>query len=131
MDGHGLRLCATFSRAMAIRDSNAFLSPLFPGRSVLFFTAISRWLFLLETTVLLLGLRWAGTARWRRSNFRGHDLDVPHAVSVPPAVGRHDHLALVIVEGGFFCSRAVCRTRNLALVVLMLAVMNLRAGLDV
>ena len=102
---------------------NAFLSTLFPGRSALFFR-VSRALFL-GTTVLLLGLRWAGRLD-DSQQFRG--MIWTFLMLCPYLLPSEDTiLALVIMEGDFFRARGVAR--NLALVMLMLALMNLRAGL--
>jgi hypothetical protein len=103
--------------------ANAFFSTLFPGHSTAFFTA-SRILFL-GTTALLLALRWAGRIG-ASQQFRGMIWNF--LMLCPYLLPSEDTiLALVVVEGDFFRARGAIR--NIALVLLMLAIMNLRAGL--
>jgi hypothetical protein len=103
--------------------ANAFFSTLYPGHSTAFFAA-SRILFL-GTTALLLALRWAGRIG-ASQHFRGMIWNF--LMLCPYLLPSEDTiLALVIVEGDFFRARGAIR--NVALVLLMLAIMNLRAGL--
>jgi len=103
--------------------ANAYFSTLFPGHSALFFTA-SRVLFL-GSTLLLLTLRWMGRLTGSQ-HFRG--MIWTFLMLCPYLLPSEDCvLCLLIVEGGFFRSRNIWRDG--ALLVLMLAIMNLRAGL--
>jgi hypothetical protein len=103
--------------------ANAYFSTLFPGHSGLFFTA-SRLLFL-GLTAFLLALRWTGRLT-PSQHFRG--MIWTFLMLCPYLLPSEDCIiCLLIVEGGFFRSRNVWR--NGALVLLMLAIMNLRAGL--
>jgi hypothetical protein len=103
--------------------ANAFFSTLFPGHNALFFTA-SRWLFL-ATTALLLSLRWAGRVT-PSQQFRGMIwiflMLCPYLLPSEDAI-----LCLLVVEGDFFRARGA--GRNIALLLLMLGIMNLRDGL--
>jgi len=103
--------------------ANAVFSTLFPGHSGLFFTA-SREAFL-AMTALLVALRWLG-----RIDFSQHlrGMIWVFLMLCPYLLPSEDTiLCLLIVEGRFF--RAGGMARNVALVVLLLAIMNLRAGL--
>jgi hypothetical protein len=116
-----------FLRAVFTRHGdtglNAFVSTLFPGHSAFFFTT-SRALFL-GATALLLRLRWTGRIT-PSQHFRG--MIWTFLMLCPYLLPSEDTiLALLLVEGGFF--RAQGAGRNVALVLLMLALMNLRAGL--
>ena len=103
--------------------ANAFFSTLLPGHSGTFFTA-SRLLFL-GATALLLALRWVGRLD-ASQHFRG--MVWTFLMLCPYLLPSEDTIvALVIVEGDLFRARGA--VRNIALVLLMLAVMNLRAGL--
>jgi hypothetical protein len=104
--------------------ANAYFSTLFPGHSALFFTA-SRLLFL-GTTGLLLVLRGMGRLT-ASQHFRG--MIWTFLMLCPYLLPSEDCvLCLLIVEGDFFRSRTIWR--NAALLLLMLAIMNLRAGLN-
>jgi len=103
--------------------ANAFFSTLFPGHSGLFFNA-SRVAFLAMTAVLL-ALRWLG-----RIDFSQHlrGMIWTFLMLCPYLLPSEDTiLCLLVVEGTFF--RAGGTVRNVALVALMIAIMNLRAGL--
>jgi cbb3-type cytochrome oxidase subunit 3 len=103
--------------------ANAYFSTLFPGHTALFFTA-SRFLFM-GATALLLALRWMGRLT-SSQQFRG--MIWTFLMLCPYLLPSEDCiLCLLIVEGGFFRSRNLLRDG--ALVLLMLAIMNLRAGL--
>lgn len=103
--------------------ANAYFSTLFPGHSELFFT-VSRTLFL-ATTGLLLALRWAGRLT-PSQHFRG--MIWTFLMLSPYLLPSEDCIVcLLIVEGVFFRSRNIWR--DSALLLLMLAIMNLRAGL--
>jgi cbb3-type cytochrome oxidase subunit 3 len=103
--------------------ANAYFSTLFPGHSALFFTA-SRVSFL-GTTALLLTLRWIGRLT-PSQHFRG--MIWTFLMLCPYLLPSEDCIVcLLIVEGDFFRARIIWR--NAALFLLMLAIMNLRAGL--
>ncbi len=103
--------------------ANAFFSALFPGHSGLFFTT-SRVAYL-AMTLALLGLRFAGRIT-PSQHFRG--MIWTFLMLCPYLLPSEDTiLCLLIVEGGFFRSRGPLRT--IAILALMLAIMNLRAGL--
>jgi cbb3-type cytochrome oxidase subunit 3 len=103
--------------------ANAFFSTLFPGHSALFFTT-SRVLFL-GATALLLALHWVGRLT-PSQQFRG--MIWTFLMLCPYLLPSEDCiLCLLIVEGGFFRSRNIWRDG--ALLLLTLAIMNLRAGL--
>ena len=103
--------------------ANAFFSMLFPAHTALLFT-LSRVLFL-GTTALLLILRWMDRLT-PSQHLRG--MIWTFLIFCPYLLPSEDTIvALLIVEGGFFRSRGV--VRNAALLVLLLALMNLRMGL--
>jgi hypothetical protein len=103
--------------------ANAFFSTLFPGHSAMFFTA-SRVLFL-GATALLLALRWSKRLD-ASQHFRG--MIWTFLMLCPYLLPSEDTIvALSVVEGDFFRARGA--VRNVALLLLLLAIMNLRAGL--
>jgi hypothetical protein len=103
--------------------ANAYFSTLFPGHTALFFNA-SRWLFLLATA-LLLALRWAGKLT-ASQHFRG--MIWTFLMLCPYLLPSEDTIiCLLVVEGDFFRSRGPWR--NAALLLMMIALMNLRTGL--
>jgi len=103
--------------------ANAFFTTLFPDRSELFFDA-SRALFL-GVTALLLALRWTGRLDASR-HFRG--MIWTFLMLCPYLLPSEDTIVcLLIVEGRFFRSRGL--VRHAFLLLLMLALMNLRQGL--
>jgi hypothetical protein len=103
--------------------ANAYFTTLFPGHSALFFTA-SRVLFL-AATALLLALRWSGRLT-SSEHFRG--MIWVFLMLCPYLLPSEDCIiCLLIVEGGFFRSRNIWRDG--ALLLLMIGIMNLRAGL--
>ena len=103
--------------------ANAFFSMLFPVHTALFFT-LSR-VFFPGTTALLLALRWMDRLT-PSQHLRG--MVWTFLMFCPYLLPSEDTIvALLIVEGDFFRARGV--VRNLALLVLLLAMMNLRTGL--
>ena len=103
--------------------ANAFLSTIFPGHTAFFFTA-SRMAYL-AVILLLIALRWTGRID-ASQHFRG--MVWTFLMLCPYLLPSEDTiLCLLIVEGGFFQGRGAMR--NVALLLLMLGIMNLRAGL--
>jgi cbb3-type cytochrome oxidase subunit 3 len=103
--------------------ANAFFDTPFPGHNAFFFTA-SRWLYL-ATIALLLALRWAGRLT-PSQHFCG--MIWTFLMLCPYLLPSEDTIVcLLIVEGGFFRSRGLWR--NVAVLLMVLGIMNLRDGL--